>query len=536
MKSISSIVAEALKLKDSSKIEAAIKNGINQYIHERIDELKTGGNNVADFVKQLGDDLKAGGENMKDIAGQMGDDLKVGGQNLKGILVETGNNMADGATSVYNTITAIGNAGGAAADAVVAGSVEAAAAKYKIAKNTLNTVIKVMKYITTDPKQSVSESYLTSVNTNNYLADPNGNGQNGIFNSSQTLALINQQGYSDNKNDQLPAGFKVLNERVGEYKSGYDVRVYINEKTQEIIISHRGSEASSLKRFLQDWVNADGGIALGSGPKAQIKDATAYNEIIQKLIKEKYPNYTVTQTGHSLGGFIAQVIGAKNGQNTVTFDSPGAKEYIDKLGIKDYEKNITTIQGPNNLINQAGSQPGSTLQIQPADVELGSTKMTIVDILTISGVNNARSITILKHYISNLVTMGKSKADELLTQETMENDKISRSELVKLISTWDSGQSLANNAANWHTLDNYWKYYKDPACVPMKVIGKWKSNRTLNEVLYGDINTGAITRIGVNPPKPSDKKLTLTQDKSIVAHAQTITKRAQMLTKTIGLK
>ena len=372
----------------------------------------------------------------------------------------------------------VGDAGGALAD--------------KIVGAIIGVGIDGVKWLTTDPKQQVSESYITAVGTNNYLADPTGNGQSGIYNSSQTLALLNQHGYSDDKTDKLPAGFTVLDQHL-DSKSGYDVRVYINKETHEIIVSHRGSENSSLERFRKDWLNADRDIALGSEPQAQIKDALAYNEKLQKLIKEKYPDFTVVQTGHSLGGFIAQVIGAKNGQQTTTFDSPGAKEYIDKLGIKDYEKNITTIQGPNNLINQAGNQPGSTLQIQPSDVESASILTGLLDIFTISGVNYARAIIIFKHYISNLTTKGKSKADELLTQEILKNGKISGSELIKLISTWASGQSLAKNAANWHPLDNYWKYFKDPACVPMKVVGKWKSNRKLDDVLYGNINTGSIS-------------------------------------------
>jgi hypothetical protein len=38
--------------------------------------------------------------------------------------------------------------------------------------------------------------------------------------------------------------------------------------------------------------------------------------------------YTIYLTGHSLGGFLAQIVGATQGANTITFAAPGVQEYL----------------------------------------------------------------------------------------------------------------------------------------------------------------------------------------------------------------
>ncbi len=53
--------------------------------------------------------------------------------------------------------------------------------------------------------------------------------------------------------------------------------------------------------------------------KAMQDANTFFNEV-----KEKFSNYDFYVTGHSLGGFLAQIVGAKNNTETYTFNAPGA--------------------------------------------------------------------------------------------------------------------------------------------------------------------------------------------------------------------
>ena len=47
--------------------------------------------------------------------------------------------------------------------------------------------------------------------------------------------------------------------------------------------------------------------------------------------KQHFPNFTFKIVGHSLGGVIAELCAVKVGVECITFESPGAKEVLDKL-------------------------------------------------------------------------------------------------------------------------------------------------------------------------------------------------------------
>jgi hypothetical protein len=63
------------------------------------------------------------------------------------------------------------------------------------------------------------------------------------------------------------------------------------------------------------------------------------------VFKHGYPDYTFTVTGHSLGGFLAQIVSATQGCHSVTFNSPGADDYINtyitdhNAGLSWWQKN-----------------------------------------------------------------------------------------------------------------------------------------------------------------------------------------------------
>lgn len=105
--------------------------------------------------------------------------------------------------------------------------------------------------------------------------------------------------------------------------------VYVDREGKKAIIGYRGSANT------RDWVYSDVKIALGtepSDPRVQ-KSIRFYEEV-----KEKYPNYKIVVTGHSLGGRLATLVSQATGAKAITF-STGCG-----LGcIKDYN----TCQGSN---------------------------------------------------------------------------------------------------------------------------------------------------------------------------------------------
>lgn len=83
--------------------------------------------------------------------------------------------------------------------------------------------------------------------------------------------------------------------------------------------------------------------------------------------RESSPNgYAIYLTGHSLGGFLAQVVGATQGANTVTFAAPGAQEYLaaSGLGTKDLKPfTVRQIFRANDLVGSFGTHVGQSVPL-----------------------------------------------------------------------------------------------------------------------------------------------------------------------------
>ena len=100
--------------------------------------------------------------------------------------------------------------------------------------------------------------------------------------------------------------------------SGYQGYAFQNTTTGEVIISHRGTESA------KDWF-ADAQIGVNAVPD-QVKDAIEFNKaVIAQLNTESQTSVdpsTIKQTGHSLGGGIAQIVSVMNNSQAVTFNAP----------------------------------------------------------------------------------------------------------------------------------------------------------------------------------------------------------------------
>lgn len=128
--------------------------------------------------------------------------------------------------------------------------------------------------------------------------------------------FLSQRVYSENKS--LGTNGWIHKGTFINPKSGYYTEIY--EKDGKVIFAVRGTEGKwTEKEFSKDFMN-DTSMLLSFLPK-QMKDAEeAYLAMVKKYGKEN-----VILTGHSLGGSIVQILGAKYGAQTVTFSAFGTR-------------------------------------------------------------------------------------------------------------------------------------------------------------------------------------------------------------------
>lgn len=106
--------------------------------------------------------------------------------------------------------------------------------------------------------------------------------------------------------------------------TGYSGTAYRNNNTREIVIAHRGTQTN--------WGAAqDGVIDLGmvvAGYNAQLVDARRFTARVVKAAREvigpEQDPFTITTTGHSLGGTLAQAMAHEYGLYGETFNAYGA--------------------------------------------------------------------------------------------------------------------------------------------------------------------------------------------------------------------
>ena len=122
-------------------------------------------------------------------------------------------------------------------------------------------------------------------------------------------------------------------------KSGYDGYILHRKDTNELIVAHRGTWPE--KGALTTDVLSDLGMAV-SQANNQYPDAKRLTEMAMSYATQtKYQGATIHQTGHSLGGALAQLCGYNYGHQTETFNAYGAANLKEKEPGK--QNNITLI-------------------------------------------------------------------------------------------------------------------------------------------------------------------------------------------------
>lgn len=146
-------------------------------------------------------------------------------------------------------------------------------------------------------------------------------------------------------------------------KTGFSAVVY--RDGNNVVISFRGTDTKPLKEGGKDF-DDDYTMAKQYLPQ-QYEDAKALLREIES--NPDLRNCNITLTGHSLGGSLAQMLGALYGYKTVTFNAYGTKDILDNYNLKYNDKNIINYSNKQDPITMSNSknQIGTVYEMESVD-------------------------------------------------------------------------------------------------------------------------------------------------------------------------
>jgi hypothetical protein len=192
----------------------------------------------------------------------------------------------------------------------------------------------------------------------------------------------------------LPDGWKLLTTASNTRKNnGYFGAAFWHPEHQQVVIAHRGTDPKNLGAL---WADVKGVLRNKYVRQMESASTFAYKvvEMLRQVTKENGTNFHLFFTGHSLGGWLAQIATftteylRKEGNtflksvhvprsyhpHTVVFDSPGCKDMLsqmaDKLDVRrdglsiDIEQlDITSYLSAPNRVNTCNAHVGTVYRI-----------------------------------------------------------------------------------------------------------------------------------------------------------------------------
>ena len=198
-------------------------------------------------------------------------------------------------------------------------------------------------------------------------------------------------------------------------------------KYAEIVIAYRGTDS------LFDTTIDDLQIAVGSIP-SQTAGAINYYDTIVKNLSE---NGSISVTGHSLGGALAQLVAAITGDDAYTFNAPGMKYLLSQLGLDEQEEytNIENYIVMNDYVGNFREHIGQEYYYEPLPIE----NVPLQD--THSGIFDERND--IEDYFTLPASFGTSEGLSLWYYDTRNNLKLD-SNVISYVTGYVSIDSLEN--------------------------------------------------------------------------------------------
>jgi len=170
-----------------------------------------------------------------------------------------------------------------------------------------------------------------------------------------------------------------IREKETNYHSNFFARLYVRKnkegKVVAAVVAFRGT--MPYEHPYNDL--SDFKMAVLHELPLSYKPARTFFHKARWYIRDNYPGVTVKLTGHSLGGTLAQLIAAKNGQTAVIFNSPGIGELPGIHTEKNYQRNIHNINAKEGYINKLGKVIGSVQTIEVSEGEEDLSKASKIE-------------------------------------------------------------------------------------------------------------------------------------------------------------
>ena len=140
------------------------------------------------------------------------------------------------------------------------------------------------------------------------------------------------------KDAEIPEGYS-LAESVRNVKTGFYADVLVGE--DDVIIAIRGTN---------DGGDLNDDVAM---TRSRIPEQTRDALDLYNRVKKEYPDKNITSTGHSLGGSLAEIVGALNGELAVGFNAYGVRDLFNENAViqEDNIVNYVNIQDAVTMVN-----------------------------------------------------------------------------------------------------------------------------------------------------------------------------------------
>eukprot|EP01064_Diplonema_japonicum_P013343 TRINITY_DN20887_c0_g1_i1.p1 TRINITY_DN20887_c0_g1~~TRINITY_DN20887_c0_g1_i1.p1 ORF type:complete len:469 (+),score=44.13 TRINITY_DN20887_c0_g1_i1:41-1408(+) len=178
-------------------------------------------------------------------------------------------------------------------------------------------------------------------------------------------ALMAEHVYGDTGRS-LPKGWDIFMDcsEVHLNREGFHATAYINTNKQHIVIAERGTiDAAGLRAGI--WVYFD-------EPTIQFMLSEQFSKIVRlKMALQHKTEFTVSYTGHSLGGVLATCRAVAEHTFGVVFETPGCQGFVERImhPFRFDHPDVIIYVRPPNTINSLKTQVGHVVQLPPKEYQ-----------------------------------------------------------------------------------------------------------------------------------------------------------------------
>ncbi|MHB9147282.1 MAG: NB-ARC domain-containing protein, partial [Candidatus Amoebophilus sp.] len=236
-------------------------------------------------------------------------------------------------------------------------------------------------------KEQIQEKLIKNISTYTYYPSDYIHGLLAyqVYSNPKLSKTIDLTVVSKEIGHQLPrsiqTSWKVIQAQDDSSNTGYYSALYVNEMTHQAVLAFQGTKVEGLKDLLKKNSDLKEDIDGVLGNAITQQNALAYVATKAAVDYVKDNEYNLSITGHSLGGYLAELAVAfcyrdfgYRQTKGIVFDSPGTVNKLDKFKSNVINKAtkfsiaslpIVTYLSAPNLINTCNGHPGEVYRVYP---------------------------------------------------------------------------------------------------------------------------------------------------------------------------